>query len=90
MLSSSVSLFCSMFAGDVLIYFGYIGMGIGTLLRMLYVLAIVTYRSFRSENNASEDIDIIFEEVDVVPAPPAYPIDEKLVPVETKLVPISA
>lgn len=61
------------------------GCGIGSLLRMLYVLIVVTYRSFRPREEALEatEIDILFEEVDEIPSPPAY-TDEKVAHAEDK------
>ncbi|KLO16939.1 hypothetical protein SCHPADRAFT_901102 [Schizopora paradoxa] len=55
-----------------------IGCGIGTLLRMLYVLIVVGYRSVRPGNSDDEEVDIVFEEVEVLSAPPAYHADQKI------------
>lgn len=52
---------------------------------MLYVLFVVSFRSVRPGNSEEEEVDILFEEVEVLSAPPAYQGDEKvLIPVEEK------
>ncbi len=52
---------------------------------MLYVLVVVSYRSVRPGNSEDEEVDIVFEEVEVLSAPPAYHVDEKvLIEVEEK------
>ena len=60
------------------------GCGIGSLLRMFYVLIVLTYRSFRPREETLEasEIDILFEEVEDIPAPPVYR-DEKVAVIET-------
>ena len=47
------------------------GCGIGSLLRMFYVLIVLTYRSFRPREETLEasEIDILFEEIEDIPAP---------------------
>jgi len=61
-----------------------LGCGIGTLLRMLYVLVVVSYRSSRP-GNSEDEVDIVFEEVEILSAPPAYNADDKeVIPVEEK------
>lgn len=52
---------------------------------MLYVLVVVSYRSVRHGNSDEEEVDILFEEVEVLSAPPAYHLDEKVAtPAEEK------
>jgi len=62
-----------------------LGCGIGSLLRMLYVLIVVTYRSIRPREEVLEasEIDILFEELEEVPPPPVY-TDEKVALAEDK------
>ena len=51
---------------------------------MFYVLIVLTYRSFRPREETLEasEIDILFEEVEDIPAPPVYR-DEKVAVIET-------
>ena len=52
---------------------------------MLYVLIVVGFRSVRPGNSDDEEVDIVFEEVEVLAAPPAYRVDEKIaIPEEEK------
>ncbi|KAH8119133.1 hypothetical protein DFH11DRAFT_423982 [Phellopilus nigrolimitatus] len=55
-----------------------LGCGIGSLLRMFYVLIVLTYRSFASRRDEEMEVDVIFAEVEEVP-PPRY-VDEKIAP----------
>ena len=50
---------------------------------MFYVLIVLTYRSFRPREETLEasEIDILFEEVEDIPAPPVYR-DEKVAVIE--------
>jgi len=56
-----------------------LGCGVGVVLRMVYVLIVVTYRMFRSPAQPGED-DADEEETEVllVAAPPKYSKDEKV------------
>lgn len=56
-----------------------LGCGIGVILRMVYVLVLVTYRVFRGSAQPGED-DADEEETTVllVAAPPEYSKDEKV------------
>ncbi|KAF9650588.1 hypothetical protein BDM02DRAFT_3259616 [Thelephora ganbajun] len=56
-----------------------LGCGIGVVLRMIYVLVVVTYRMFRGPAQPGED-DVDEEETEVllVAAPPEYSKDEKV------------
>jgi hypothetical protein len=56
-----------------------LGCGIGVVLRMIYVLTVVLYRTFRSSAPLGED-DADEEETTVllVAAPPQYSQDEKV------------
>lgn len=66
-----------------------LGCGIGVLLRMFWVLAIVTYRAIRGQREEEHEYShIIIEEFDadaLVHVPPpnyTYPVDEKVAVVE--------
>jgi len=69
-----------------------LGCGIGVLLRMFWVLAIVAYRVIkrRPEEDEDEYTHItIFEEVEIAPPHYTYPVDEKVaIEPETKAVEI--
>jgi hypothetical protein len=64
------------------------GCGIGSLLRMVWVLLVVSFRSVRRREPSFVEEVVIFEAIegDVTPPPPVY-ADEKVMP-EDK--PISA
>ena len=59
-----------------------LGCGIGVLLRMFWVLAIIAYRVVKRRSSDEDDEYthiVMFEEVEEAPAaPPSYPVDEKL------------
>lgn len=59
-----------------------LGCGIGVLLRMLWVLSVVTLRSIRGRDESHHYTVIAVEEVDeALPSPPptyVYPVDEKI------------
>ncbi|TDL25942.1 hypothetical protein BD410DRAFT_783942, partial [Rickenella mellea] len=54
-----------------------IGCGIGSLLRMFWVLAVVSFRSF-SPSAREEVVDIVFDESEDSTLPPPKYIDEKV------------
>ncbi|KJA15484.1 hypothetical protein HYPSUDRAFT_365835 [Hypholoma sublateritium FD-334 SS-4] len=69
-----------------------LGCGIGVLLRMFWVLAIIAYRVVkrRSSEEGDEYTHIVmFEEVEDAPAPPSYPVDEKL-PIQDETKPVES
>ncbi|KAF9483107.1 hypothetical protein BDN70DRAFT_929443 [Pholiota conissans] len=56
-----------------------LGCGIGVLLRMFWVLAVVAYRAVKRRPEEDEYSHItIFEEVEVAPPHYTYPVDEKV------------
>ncbi|KAI5123081.1 hypothetical protein M0805_000515 [Coniferiporia weirii] len=57
-----------------------IGCGIGSLLRMFYVLFVLTCRSFASRRDEEAEVDVLFAEVEET-SPPEY-FDEKIAPVD--------
>ncbi|KII92219.1 hypothetical protein PLICRDRAFT_172334 [Plicaturopsis crispa FD-325 SS-3] len=67
-----------------------LGCGIGVLLRMIWVMAIVTYRIFRGENEEdAEYTELVFEQdaEDIVVPPPQYQYsDEKAEVADSKSV----
>lgn len=70
-----------------------LGCGLGVLLRMFWVLAIVVYRIVKRRSPEEDEAEythiVMFEDVDPIPAPPAYLVDEK-VPVEEDIKPADA
>ncbi|KAJ7090847.1 hypothetical protein B0H15DRAFT_837078 [Mycena belliarum] len=67
-----------------------LGCGIGALLRMFFVLAVVTVRLFRGPRAVPAEGEYMLveaqdaEEIFVTPPVYTYPIDEKVVPAEAK------
>lgn len=69
-----------------------LGCGIGVLLRMFWVLAVLVVRTVRGTNDAASADNVVFHEViftdaeDIVVPPPNYTLDEKtpLYPTEEK------
>lgn len=59
-----------------------VGCGIGSLLRMFWVLLVITFRSYRHDPVVEEMV--IFEEVDDEPSPPPVYADEKVISAEEK------
>jgi len=58
-----------------------LGCGIGVLLRMFWVLAVVTYRTFKGQHEDEHEYSpvVIIEEYERSTASlPAYPADEKV------------
>lgn len=56
---------------QTVIYLIFQGCGIGSLLRMIYVLVVVSFRSLGRSNEDTLEEDIIFEAVEGIP-PPSY------------------
>lgn len=69
-----------------------LGCGIGVLLRMFWVLAVLVVRTVRGTNDTASTDNLVFHEViftdaeDLVVPPPNYTLDEKapLYPTEEK------
>jgi len=63
-----------------------LGCGLGVLLRMMWVLAVISYRTIRGESEDENEYQhVLFEQYDaedIVVAPPTYVIDEKVPIVE--------
>ncbi|THH10669.1 hypothetical protein EW145_g1162 [Phellinidium pouzarii] len=61
-----------------------IGCGIGSLLRMFYVLLVLACRSFVSRRDEEAEVDVLFAEIEDVTPPPKY-TDEKVAPVDEEI-----
>lgn len=57
-----------------------LGCGLGVLLRMVWVLTLVSYRAIRGQQEEPEYEHVLFDQYDEVIAlpPPNYVIDEKV------------
>ena len=64
----------------------YIGCGIGVLLRMVWVMVLVTARAIRGSRNEEAEYEVVFDEAEMLVPPPQYtalqgsevvPVDEK-------------
>jgi len=69
-----------------------LGCGIGVLLRMFWVLAIIAYRVVKRRSPDEDDEYthiVMFEEAEEAPAPPSYPVDEKL-PIKEETKPVES
>ena len=51
-----------------------LGCGIGVLLRMLWVMVLVTARAFRGSRDEDEAYDVVFDEAEMLVPPPQYTI----------------
>jgi hypothetical protein len=63
-----------------------LGCGIGVLLRMFWVIAIISYRLIRGpreEDEYPEEVIFIADSQELILPPPQY-TDEKLLPVDVK------
>ncbi|KAI0699893.1 hypothetical protein C8T65DRAFT_658902 [Cerioporus squamosus] len=65
-----------------------LGCGIGVLLRMVWVMVLVTARAFRGSRNEDAEYEVVFDEAELLVPPPQYtmiegseavpvPVDEK-------------
>ncbi|KAI1787450.1 hypothetical protein LXA43DRAFT_896253 [Ganoderma leucocontextum] len=53
-----------------------LGCGIGVLLRMVWVMALVTTRAFRGSREQETEYDVVFDEAEILVPPPQYTIIE--------------
>jgi hypothetical protein len=56
-----------------------LGCGLGVLLRMFWVLSVITFRTIRGPRREEVEYTIIHEYIpETAVSPPSYPIDEKV------------
>ena len=64
----------------------FLGCGIGVLLRMVWVMVLVTARAFRGSREEETEYDVVFDEAEMLVPPPQYTALEgsEVVPVDEK------
>ncbi|EJF65612.1 hypothetical protein DICSQDRAFT_133207 [Dichomitus squalens LYAD-421 SS1] len=63
-----------------------LGCGIGVLLRMVWVMVLVTARAFRGSRDEETEYEVVFDEAEMLVPPPQYTIFEgsEVIPVDEK------